>query len=44
MTISDAIEKMIAFSHGNLYDIDHFLKVWAYAAAIGKQEKLDERT
>ena len=44
MTISDAIEKMIDFSHGNLHDIDHFLKVWAYAAAIGKQEELDERT
>ena len=44
MTISDAIEKMIAFSHGNLYDIDHFLKVWAQAKTIGELEGLDAHT
>ena len=26
-----AIEKMIDFYQGNLRDIEHFLKVWAYA-------------
>ncbi len=31
MEISDAIEKMIDFYNGNLHDINHFLKVWAFA-------------
>lgn len=44
MKISDAIEKMIAFYNGNLHDINHFLKVWAYARNIGEQEGLDART
>lgn len=35
-----AVEKMIAFYHGNLHDIDHFLKVWAFARTIGEQEHL----
>lgn len=33
-----AIEKMIDFYQGNLRDIEHFLKVWAYAKTIGEQE------
>lgn len=44
MIISSAIEKMIEFYKGNLHDIEHFLKVWAFAKAIGEQEKLDEHT
>jgi HD superfamily phosphodiesterase len=35
MTISEITEKMIAWSDGNLHDISHFLKVWAYAKTIG---------
>ena len=31
MVVSSAIEKMIAFYQGNLHDINHFLKVWAFA-------------
>ena len=37
-----AIEKMIDFYQGNLRDIEHFLKVWAYAKTIGEQESVDE--
>lgn len=44
MKISEAIEKMIVFYNGNLHDIDHFLKVWAFAKNIGEQEELDART
>lgn len=39
-----AIEKMIDFYQGNLRDIEHFLKVWAYAKTIGEQESVDENT
>ncbi len=38
------LEKMITFSEGNLHDIDHLLRVWAYARAIGEQEGLDADT
>ena len=44
MTISQIMEKMIAFSDGNLHDIDHFIRVWTYAKLIGEQEKLDTDT
>lgn len=38
------IQKMIDFYEGNLHDIEHFLKVHAYASLIGRSEALDERT
>ena len=44
MIITSAIEKMIEFYDGNLHDIAHFLKVWAFAKTIGEQEKLDTHT
>lgn len=44
MLIPSAIEKMIAFYQGDLHDIDHFLKVWAFSKTIGEQEQLDPRT
>lgn len=44
MLIADAIEKITAFYNGNLHDIHHFLKVWAWAKTIGEQEKLDAHT
>ena len=44
MKISDAIEKMIVFCNGNLHDINHFLKVWAFAKNIGELEGLDAQT
>lgn len=42
MTVSEVIEKMIAFSEGNMHDINHFLKVYAFAKTIGELEKLPE--
>lgn len=44
MLIASAVEKMIEFYKGNLQDIDHFLKAWAFARTIGEQEKLDLHT
>ena len=38
------IEKMIAFYKGDLHDIEHFIKVHAYARMIGKMEELDDDT
>lgn len=37
-------EKMIRFYQGNLHDIEHFLKVHAYAELIGKLEQVDVKT
>ena len=44
MKTSLIMEKMIAASCGNIHDIDHFLKVWAYAKTIGELENLDSET
>lgn len=44
MTISQLMEKMIAFSEGNIHDIDHFIRVWTYAKTIGELEGLDRET
>lgn len=44
MTISQIMEKMIAFSDGNIHDIDHFIRVWTYAKTIGELEQLEEET
>lgn len=37
-------KKMIDFYAGSLHDIEHFLKVHAYASMIGKLEGLDRKT
>lgn len=44
MTIAQIMKKMIAFSEGNVHDIDHFMKVWTYAKTIGELEQIDEKT
>lgn len=44
MTVSQIMEKMIAFSEGNIHDIDHFIRVWTYARTIGELEHLDPDT
>jgi len=36
--------KMIAYLDGNRHDVAHFLKVFAYAQAIGLLEELDKKT
>ena len=44
MTVSEAIRKMIERCEGDQYDINHFLKVWAYSKLIGELEGVDDET
>ena len=44
MNIGEITRKMIESSRGNHRDINHFLKVCAYARAIGLAEGLEART
>lgn len=44
MKVSEIIIKMIEYSNGNLHDINHFMKVFAYAKTIGESENLDKDT
>lgn len=44
MNIAQIFEKMIAFSDGNIHDIEHLIKVWTYAKTIGELENLDRDT
>ncbi|MBQ1466264.1 MAG: HD domain-containing protein [Eubacteriaceae bacterium] len=41
MTVSQIMRKMIAFSEGNIHDIDHLIRVWTYAKVIGESELQD---
>ena len=42
--VAQIMQKMIAFSEGNIHDIDHFIRVWTYARTIGELEQLDADT
>ena len=44
MNTSKIMEKMIAFSNGNIHDIDHFVRVWNYAKTIAELEQIDSET
>ncbi len=44
LTIAQLMERMIAFSKGNIHDIDHFVRVWNYARTIAELEGVDEGT
>ena len=44
MKKSEIIAKMIGFYKGNVSDINHFLKVYAYAETLGRLEKLEDST
>lgn len=44
MNIAQILQKMIAFSAGNIHDIDHLIRVWTYAKTIGELEKLNAET
>ena len=44
MKAAQILEKMIAFSGGNIHDIDHLIRVWTYAKLIGEGEGLDAET
>ena len=39
-TVNEVMQKMIAYSEGNLHDIAHFMKVYAFARTIGVAENL----
>ncbi len=40
MNVSEALIKMVECSRGNRHDVDHFLKVYAYARTIAQGEKV----
>ncbi len=40
-TVTEAMVKMIAFSEGNMHDINHFMKVWGFAHTIATEEKAE---
>ena len=42
--VAQVMEKMIAYSDGNIHDIDHLIRVWTYAKTIGELEGLDANT
>ena len=44
MTIGSVITAMIDYVHGNPHDVEHLLKVYGYAKAIGEEEGLDPKT
>lgn len=44
MVVALTIEKMIQFYHGNIHDVSHFLKVYAFAKTIGELERLTPQT
>ena len=41
-TVTEIMQKMIVYSEGNLHDIAHFMKVYAFARTIGIAENLDD--
>ena len=44
MILTRLLSRMVACSNGNFHDINHFLKVYAYARTIGLQEQLPPET
>lgn len=42
MNVSDVLVKMVEYSEGNLHDISHFLKVYAYAKTIAERESISD--
>ena len=40
MTVAEVIKKMVEYSKGDLHDINHFMKVYAYAKTIAEGENL----
>ena len=40
MTVAEVIKKMVEYSQGDIHDINHFMKVYAYAKTIAEGENL----
>ena len=43
MTVTEILCKMIDYSNGNRHDVNHLMKVHAFAAIIAERERLSER-
>ena len=41
MTVAEVVKKMVEYSKGDLHDINHFMKVYAYAKTIAEGENLN---
>ena len=44
MTTAEIARKMVSYSNGNRHDVNHFMKVYAFAKTIGVCEGLDKAT
>ena len=44
MTTAEIARKMVSYSKGNRHDVNHFMKVYAFAKTIGECEGLDKAT
>ena len=44
MTAAEIARKMVSYSNGNRHDVNHFMKVYAFAKTIGECEGLDRPT
>ena len=42
--IAELMGRIVQYSDGNMHDIDHLTRVWAYAKTIGHLEQMDEDT
>ena len=42
MTTAEIARKMVSYSNGNRHDVNHFMKVYAFAKTIGECEGLDK--
>ncbi|WP_287638132.1 HD domain-containing protein [Blautia sp.] len=40
MTVAEVVKKMVEYSKGDLHDMNHFMKVYAYAKTIAEGENL----
>ena len=38
MTVGSVVTAMIEYLHGNLHEVEHLLKVYGYAKAIGEED------
>lgn len=44
MFVAEILKRMLCYCDGSLHDINHFLRVYAYARTIGQLEGLDDET
>ena len=44
MTVAEVVKKMVEYSKGDLHDINHFMKVYAYAKNNRRGTKICHRS